>query len=302
MIIKDNVLIMSIEVRKRPQTLAAKASFTYRKYQLLCIYLILAHFVVIYLCIWSNARHVRKLRKAQSLASYNMHNIQAHTQPIDLQFPDLKLPPAIESHLSQTAVETNAPHTISLSSENINCPSLRAIIVLANYSNIDRRLYYSEYHQVIFKFLYTLTRDWKSHSQTKNNIVKFVILTPEIDMWPEACVDFDQVIAHSHLHAYNTIYADSSSKMCGVSSFTNFQALTKSSQTMLELMQQQFISKESCVQWKEAILLVLNDYDTIQFHSLSLTNINTAPNSHATCLFKSSSTRFPKCLMSVWKI
>ena len=294
MIIKDNVLIMSIEVRKRPQTLAAKASLTYRKYQLLCIYLILAHFVVIYLCIWSNARHVRKLRKAQSLASYNMHNIQAHTQPIDLQFPDLKLPPAIESHLSQTAVETNAPHTISLSSENINCPSLRAIIVLANYSSIDRRLYYSEYHEVIFKFVYTLTWDWKSHHEAKNNIMKFVILTPEIDMWPEACVDYEQVNAHKNSHALNS--------MCGVSSFKNFQALTKSSQTLLELMQQQFISKESCVQWKEAILLVLNDYDTIQFHSLSLTNINTAPNSHATCLFKSSSTRFPKCLMSVWKI
>ena len=231
-----------------------------------------------------------------------MHNIQAHAQPLDLQSPDLKLPPAIEFHLSQTALETKPPHTQELSSKNISCPSLRAIFVLANYSSIDRRLYYSEYHQVIFKFVYTLTWDWESHSQAGNNIVKFVILTPEIDMWPEACVDFEQVNAHRNSHAHNNIYHALNSEMCGVSSFTNFQALTKSSQTILELMQQQFISKESCLQWKEAVLLVLNDYDTIQFHSLSLSNINTAPNSHATCLFKSSSTRFPKCLMSVWKI
>ena len=260
MIIKDNLLIMSFDVRKRPQHIAAKASLAYRKYQLLCIYLILAHFCIIYLCIWSNARHIRKLRKTQSLSSHSMHNIEANTQALDLQSSDLKLPSAIEFHLSQTKVETKPSDIQTLSSENISCPSLRAIFVLANYSSIDRRLYYSDYHEIIFKFVYTLTWDWESRSQAENNIVKFVILTPANDIWPEACVDFEQANAHNNLHPHNIIYHDLSSEMCGVGSFTNFHALTKSSQTILEFMRQQFNNEESCLQWKEVILLVLNDY------------------------------------------
>ena len=316
-----------MEVRKRPQHLSMNSSKicrevsrTSRKYKLLCVYLILAHFCIIYLCIWSSARHFRKLRTAQSRTGHNtashMHNIQEQTQPLALYASDLKTSSSSEHYVNSNTfpgiqetdvAEMNVPETLA---KNASCPLLRAIFILANYSSIQRRLYYSEYHTVIFKFVYSLTCDWISNKHATNdinNIVKFAILTPEIEMWPDACMDYEQVNAHrsidTHDHNHDHNHAAMFSAMCRVDSFTNFQALTKNSQSILDLMQQQFITEDLCLEWREAILLILNDVDIIQFDHLTLSRISGAQNARATCLFRQSHLLpSPKCLMSVWKI
>jgi hypothetical protein len=131
--------------------------------QLLCIYLLLTHACIVYICVWHHSRQRRKIR--------------AHLRV-----------------LSTPSVLVPSKHTISLEPSNSHaCTRMQAAVFIANYSSISSRMRASNRNIQTLTFLRHALLQWSS-THTQSNV--FVLL-PNSSTWPSVCTDLRAPLANT---------------------------------------------------------------------------------------------------------
>ena len=224
--------------------------------QLLCIYLLLTHACIVYICVWHHSRQRRRMHarwRAQ--------------------------PPALRTVLRQSQKDTPAHNPV--------CERVQAVILVANYSDVNAQLRAWTSNTQSLAFLRQTLLYWETTRNRKQHNVAF-ILVPSVGVWPSACTDLHAPVAST----------------CVIRSFS---PETHSKLDILHWLQQQSPVNASCVVWDTVVLLQRSELDPygakVHFDASMLARLHAAPASRATCLLdRQVKHQEQSCSVSVWKV
>ena len=123
--------------------------------QLLCMYLLLAHACIVYICVWYHSRQRRKIHVRSRVLS---------TSPVLIPFQDT------------VKLEHSITHA---------CTRMQAAVFITNYSSVASRVRASRKNIQTLTFLRHALLHWSS-THTHNSV--FVLL-PNSSTWPSVCTD-----------------------------------------------------------------------------------------------------------------
>ena len=125
--------------------------------KLLCVYLLLAHACIVYVCVWHNSHQRRK---------------------IHARWPKQPAPPRTVVQLTREDKPTN----------DSVCSRVQAVIFIANYSDATTRLRASAINRQSLAFLRQTLLHWETTGNHEQHNVAFILI-PHVGVWPSACTD-----------------------------------------------------------------------------------------------------------------
>lgn len=234
----------------------------YSRQKLLCMYLLLAHACIVYICVWHSSRQRRK----------------THARWRGLP------PPAAPRALVRHPREDKATN-------NHSCAQVQAAIFIANYTDPGTRLRALASNRQSLTFLQQTLSHWESTTDHRHQNVAFILLR-NMDIWPSACTDMRAPVSSTCI--IHPLPPDTHSKL-DVLHWLQQKSLTNDTcviwNTVVLLQTPENTGAPGA-----------NSEHEVIFDSGIFARMHAAPASRATCLQKKEVKRQEQsCLVSVWK-